>query len=61
MVVDPRHAELFHGVAFEIELDQHGGFIAHHPALVSGLDARRTCGALNSSMQPSANLMLIWP
>jgi hypothetical protein len=38
MFVDLWHAQVFDGVAFEIELDEHGGFVAHYPAFVPGLN-----------------------
>src|ERR1035441_10732809 len=38
MLVAVRHTETAHRVVLEVELDQHGRLVAHHPAIVTRLD-----------------------
>ena len=41
-----RHAEAVHRLAFEIELYQHGGLIAHDPSLVPRLNGDELRGLI---------------
>jgi hypothetical protein len=46
VVVHLRHSESLYCLAFEIELNQHGGFVTNHPPLVPWLDGDELRGLI---------------